>query len=219
MVTREIGGLKQGAKAGQAVHRAAEALRYLHVLPQRIDRLHTIRDELSTVVRWSQPIMHRRPQLAEQYDDLVENLARASQRISDGGFTVVHKDYYADQLVYTSDAVWITDLDTLAMGHPEVDVATCAAHSALDALLTQVWRKNKQDANTDAYAQSLAAASMAELVKAYRDNGGHIDDRRLGFYSASAFARLGAIHAFRELDDSHVSILWLSASNQLAYMN
>lgn len=177
------------------LHSAAQAMAALHQITSRVDNTHSPNDELLIGRRWQRMLRllscPRHSRLAAIFDKLSERLPNYEPDDT----VLVHRDFYGRQLLRTDEAVWIVDLDTLSRGHPEVDLATYAAHLILDRL---------EHGATVADARGVAARFMEQ----YELCGGHPDESRIRFYLPSALARLGAIHAARGLPDRIVDHLW-----------
>lgn len=166
--------------------------------------VHTLADELDTVARWRTGLaaVSADDRDRSTLDRLVDRLANYRSNLTDGDSVVLHRDFHLAQLLRTESNLWITDWDTLAAGHAEVDLATLLAHLVLEEL-----RKGA----------SKSCAELAEpCLAAYRKNGGRVNAERLHFYLPAALARLGALHLARSLPAEIVHRLWSDAETMLA---
>ena len=184
---------------------AAETLVRVHAAPLRLEVQHTPRAELQTVCCWLRAL---RPHQCAEYRRLrasVRQLMRRLARIGGSEMGPVHRDYYHAQLLRQGGVIWLTDWDTLAGGHPEVDVATFGAHLALDALLER-------------RSSHAAAGAIANFVDRYRALGGNLDPGRMAFYLPCALLRLGALHGARGRPVELVHGMWELAEMALQPM-
>lgn len=84
-----------------------------------------------------------------------------------GGSATLHGDFHAGQLIEAQDGVWIVDLDDMALGPPEADLANFTAHVATsgdacgfaDRLTT--WR----EAVVSAYGSPCRAEVFARYLR------------------------------------------------------
>lgn len=177
---------------------AANVLALLHAAPMTCSRSHRPKDEVDIAHRWLPILKSSDRQHHKRLLALVERLTKLSERLPSGVCCLVHRDFYAAQVLRKDEKTWIVDLDTMSMGHPEVDIATFSAHLLLDEIVK---------GSTDEEAASL----VRFFVGAYRNYGRQLCPEHLRFYIMSATARLAAIHATRGLDRQIVARLWRMA--------
>ena len=177
---------------------AANVLALLHAVPMTCSRSHEPQDEVEIAHRWLPILKGSDRQHYERLLALVEQLAQLSEGLPSRACCLVHRDFYAAQILRKDEQAWIVDLDTMSMGHPEVDIATFSAHLLLDEIA---------GGSTDDEAASL----VRFFVESYRNRGGHLSPDHLRFYVLSATTRLAAIHATRGLDRQSVARLWRMA--------
>ena len=174
---------------------AANVLALLHSVPITCSRFHKPQDEVEIAHRWLPILKALDGEQHEQFRAIVGSLEQSCGEISSAACCLVHRDFYAAQVLRQRENTWIVDLDTMSMGHPEVDIATFSAHLLLDEIVR---------GSTDDQAASL----VRFFVDAYRNHGGKLSPDHLRFYLSSAIARLAAIHATRGLDRASVARLW-----------
>lgn len=181
----------------------AEALAALHGIS--IDGLPewTIADERRTVNRWHIAMCTAAPDLAGESALLAEALAAAAETVDVDRVCTVHRDFYEQQLIRARSTTTILDLDTLAIGHPSIDVGNLLAHLFLAARMTT---------GAPATFESLARIVLSH----YRDHWGKLDERVLIYHWASALYRVGAVHSLRTLGRAHTPALWGLAADLLA---
>ncbi|MCH7839499.1 MAG: phosphotransferase [Planctomycetes bacterium] len=183
---------------------AANALAIVHDAPI-IPRLtvHTAQDEFQTVCRWVPALRVAGEGRYVRLRELVVRLGDLVTTLDEQGAVLIHRDFFAAQLPRQGKTLWVVDLDTLSVGHPELDVATFLAHLFLDGLTAGV-------------APDEITEAAGRFVEAYRRSGGRVANHRLRFYLPCALARLGAIHAARDVPAGVVDELWRMAESHLA---
>ncbi len=187
------------------VNVAAELLAALHDLSlDFMDKLsvHDAKKELETVGRWlgcSQRFGHLSESKAAEFWAGIGALAPAA---ATAPTRIAHRDFYESQLQHDGDHIYLTDLDTIALAHGEVDVATYIAHELLDEL---------ESGGTVETGKQKGEA----LVARYLSCGGRIDAGRLRFYLGCAMTRLGCIHSMRNVDKNIITSLWGIGESQI----
>lgn len=187
-----------------AISMAAHALAVLHDLPVgTTPKIHTPGDEFQTVCRWVRILRGLEQDYYLRLRNLAVELSGQVTNVEEPGTALIHRDFFAAQLLRSGDTLWVLDFDTLCLGHPEVDVATFVAHLFLDGLV-------------GGEATPEITRKAESFVDAYRQNGGRTDRNRLRFYLPCALARLGAIHSARNVSAEVVEELWRIAEDHLA---
>ncbi|MCH8251078.1 MAG: phosphotransferase [Planctomycetes bacterium] len=182
---------------------SAEALAAMHGIS--IDGLPewTIADEQRTVNRWHIAMCTAAPDLAEGSALLAEALAALAETVEVDRVCTVHRDFYEQQLIRGRSTTTILDLDTLAIGHPSIDVGNLLAHLFLAERMTT---------GAPATFESLGRIVLSH----YRDHWGKLNERVLMYHWASALYRVGAVHSLRTLGRAHTPALWGLAADLLA---
>lgn len=182
---------------------AAAALAILHSVPNAwVRKVHTPRDEFQTACRWVRALRG----LGQRYLRLRELVVELSGLVTPAegpDRTLVHRDFFASQLLRVGDTLWMLDFDTLSLGHSEVDVATFVAHLFHDGLVA------------DAGMPYLTRQAEG-FIEGYLQHGGRMAKSRLQFYLPCALIRLGAIHSARGASPRVVDGLWELAGGYLA---
>lgn len=183
---------------------AANALAIVHDAPitQGLT-VHTAQDEFQTACRWVPALRVVGERRYVRLRELVVGLRDLVTTLDEQGAVLIHRDFFADQLPRQGKTLWVVDLDTLSVGHPELDVATFLAHLFFDGL-------------TAGLAPDEITEPAGRFVEAYRHSGGRVANHRLRFYLPCALARLGAIHAARNVPARVVDELWRIAESHLA---
>ena len=183
---------------------AANALAIVHEAPITPGlTVHTAQDELQTAYRWVSALRVAGEKRYVRLRELVAGLGDLVTTLDEQGVVLIHRDFFAAQLPRQRNTLWVVDLDTLSVGHPELDVATFLAHLFLDGLTAGV-------------APDEITEAAGRFVEAYRRSGGRVANHRLRFYLPCALARLGAIHAARDVPAEIVDELWRMAESHLA---
>jgi len=181
---------------------AARGLAFLHDAPLTGSTFHMPENEIDILRRWLPIMANLDSAHEERLQELVERLSAAAVAITPGAYCLAHRDYYSAQVLRDGEKTWIVDLDTLCMGHPEVDIATYAAHILMDEM-------------ADGATDEEASAKMDSFVEKYRKHGGKMSSDRLRFYLSSAITRLATIHATRGLCRQRVIRMWCIAERHL----
>lgn len=115
----------------------------------------------------------------ERLVDLLGGIAQAIEAVDDKYETLIHGAYHTAQVLRARDRLWILDLDTLSLGHPEADLAKFIARLLYKGL----------SAGQD--FQTAKESSMLFLEK-YREGHGMYSQERMRFYLPCSMARHGA---------------------------
>ncbi len=182
----------------RAVELAAAALRLLHGAPLKVDARHQPRHELATLTRWCEAFDALGTPETEPFRRELARLTRAWSPQESVSASLLHRDIHEAQLLIGDGCVRLIDLDTMARGDVEADLAVYLSHLLLSLA-----------GEADGAPPFEAAAQR--FLDAYRSDGGQIDDRRLRCYLASALLRLGAIHLFRRPRPHATDPLWQAA--------
>ena len=179
---------------------AAHVLAVLHgVTCEPDERTHTPLDELETVARWAHVLPLVRPDAdVPRLQALHAQLERSLAPSDEQGMTLIHRDFYHTQLLWSHGEAWLVDLDTLCRGHRELDIATYSAHAMLDAALNERLGTTMRD-------------GLGDFLERYRSYGGVVEMYRLAWYLGCALARLGSLQLARGADRSVITPLWDAA--------
>ncbi|MCI5112597.1 MAG: aminoglycoside phosphotransferase family protein [Marivita sp.] len=93
-----------------------------------LDAVATQQDAVVPELPTYDPFLHIRPRLGLTEDPLLRGVAEGS---APTGGALLHGDLHVGQFIHAATGVvWIVDLDDLAIGPPEADLANFAAHLA-----------------------------------------------------------------------------------------
>gem|GEM_PF-3446757 len=197
-----IEGKEEGARTfgydRRDFHEAARLLASLHSAPIRTGKSHDAFDELAILDRWAVAMRDLSRDHVSELLTLRERLDVAVRRLEPASAVLLHRDFYASQLIAEGERTWLLDYDTFAAGDAEVDVATYAAHLILDRIM-------------EAEPQSSLDDDVSVFLDAYRSCGGTVSPARLNLYLASAVGRMAAIHGQRGLPPPKERLLWNQA--------
>lgn len=172
--------LRDGAPVSTALSRTAQALAELHDLAiEGVSRSYEARHELELLQPWIEVVENigvgdaplRREILTQLADTLPSTRPQA---------TPVHRDFYDKQVLLADDHVVVLDLDTLACGDAEIDVANFTAHLFLRGV--QAGDPTPTRAQEETFVTSYAAP---------------IDTDRWRWYRRAALLRLSCVYALR----------------------
>lgn len=149
--------LTQGGSPSALGTAVADTLHAFHSLPVDPDRHWSLEDELSVLGERAAALRARLPgrslQLARIYDALMDvglSFRTRSTR------TLIHRDFYHDQVLIDGDTCTIVDLDLVSTGDPGIDLGNFAAH-----LIELHWRDRLDTATAAACLTAFADASIA----------------------------------------------------------
>ncbi len=117
------------SRAGlDACRLAARALSKLHASSVRPDRTHTVVDELAILEKALARARQARPDLHAAIAEIEVACAVAASALPNFPATLIHRDYYPDQLLVDGSRLVILDLDLAATGDPHLDAGNFLAH-------------------------------------------------------------------------------------------
>ena len=177
---------------------AVEAIGAIHELKLSGLPCFTAEDEARIVRRWGHALEQVAPELHTGVRTMIDRLLMRSGEIKTRHPRAIHRDFYDKQVVVDEGGVTVLDLDTLSLGDACVDLGNLLAH---------LYLKSLQHGESAGGFQSDAAA----FLERYESRCGRVDRGTLGFFTASAFFRLGAVHSFRSHTQTFVPALWSAA--------
>jgi Ser/Thr protein kinase RdoA (MazF antagonist) len=154
----------------QSAERIAEGAFRLHRSGVAARRRHTMDDELATLHAGLSALAGDRPNLAWRIERLLAACGRLGHEVAPPlRDSSIHRDFYHDQVLLTSDRVVIVDLDLFAMGDAAVDVGNFLAHLIEWSLRTEGdpdWLADVRIALEDRYV-ALAGEQARASIRAY----------------------------------------------------
>lgn len=176
-----------GASEVSAVRMAA-SIAALHAAQASLPRRWTAHREVRNTAEWIAKLTGRGGTPGGRALELLGRLEREAERLPATDDTVVHRDFYADQVRDCGGATAILDLDDVRCGDPAVDVGNFLAHLALRPL---------QFPET-AGACARARAPFLEAYRQRREGAlGAGFAQRVRFYEAASLLRLSGVYAGR----------------------
>jgi aminoglycoside phosphotransferase (APT) family kinase protein len=127
-------GLMKGSAGPALGARLADALHKLHRAPVSSGRTHTAADELAILCDRLQRAARERPMWAARLERLAEACAGAAAGLERREAALIHRDFYADQVMVDGDRLYLLDLDLCAAGDPALDVGNFVGHLVEQAL-------------------------------------------------------------------------------------
>ncbi len=176
----KIGGVDVEPSSPASTHYAVgQALASLHTSAVSIARTHTVQDELDVLngqfEQWLMPsalFAHRSQELLSLCREMASQLSPVDE-------TIIHRDFYFDQVLSTRQGTCLLDLDLASMGPPELDVGNYLAH------LDEFGLRNN-------IAQECARASDA-FLSGYVANRPWLQAANVSIWRLLSLARLVAI--------------------------
>jgi len=197
------------------IRAVAFALAALH--RSRVEGISTfsMADERKVVLRWHALLGRILPADVENTQGLVGRLLHASEQIDATTQCMVHRDFYDRQLIIGRCSTTLLDLDTLAMGHPCLDLGNLLAHVFFAGLYVADDPRGGRRHDVGEF-EALSVA----LIRCYEASGGPIVDRQaLSFYFASALFRVAAVHALRTRTRARAPAMWQAAADALSHVD
>ena len=148
--------LEQGASPTVLGAMVAHTLHAFHSLTVEPDRHWSLDNELTVLRRCSEELRTRVPTQSAQLErlygalmDVADPLRYRSTR------TLIHRDFYHDQVLVDGCVCTLVDLDLVATGDPGIDLGNFVAH-----LIELQWRGCLDVATADACLTSFAESSI-----------------------------------------------------------
>jgi hypothetical protein len=109
--------------------RAADAARRFQSCGIETDRRHTIEDELQILLQCLGEVARWRPELVGQLDRVCARCEQWAASIPSARRpSIVHRDFYPDQLIVNAERMYLVDLDLHCLADPCLDVGNFCAH-------------------------------------------------------------------------------------------
>ena len=108
--------------------RVGRAIADFHRSSIRINRVHTVSDELGKLNRLFSDVGEARPELTQSLLQIESYCQRLAERLPDLNVLPIHRDFYFDQVLVSNEHVYLLDLDLASMGPAELDVGNYLAH-------------------------------------------------------------------------------------------
>ncbi|MBL9134635.1 MAG: aminoglycoside phosphotransferase family protein [Verrucomicrobiales bacterium] len=108
--------------------RCATAIHRLHVSGVTVGRAHTIADELRVLRGRLERMRSTHGLWADRLDALMAGCERLASSLGEAEVSLIHRDYYPDQVLVDGDRLWLLDLDLCAMGDACLDHGNFLAH-------------------------------------------------------------------------------------------
>lgn len=113
----------------QEAVRAADAIYKLHTSPVTSTRSHTIDDEMAILSQRLETLAAANDgRRSRRLRRVLQACRRLAGRLALRPVTIIHRDFYHDQVLINGDRVWLVDLDLCAHGDPALDLGNFVAH-------------------------------------------------------------------------------------------
>ena len=195
--------LRQGLAEDAHLMGAARSIALLHAGHIALENQHLPWDEVSLISR-SVANLQAAGLAAPRFHPVLERIIDlADNSLSPSSVAPVHRDFYDKQLLIHGRRTALIDLDTLAIGLPEIDIANFLAHLHLRSL--------------QRVSGLRRAAAWAQLfVQEYRRHSVFtLDAGRVRFFMAAAFLRLACKYRAGKNSPFLAESLLLSAEQTL----
>ncbi len=140
--------------------RVNAAVRKLHHASIRMERCHTLTDELTILRDRLVAAGMKRPDLRLRIDRVFDRCHVLSERIEVQESRCIHRDLYPDQILVDDGRLWILDLDLCCRGPSLLDVGNFVAH-----VLEQSIRRSSVARNLRLFASKMAEDWQANQAR------------------------------------------------------
>ncbi len=118
----------------QQSRQIAELIHKLHGMHFPIERVHTLEDELRILRDRLAAVAADVPSLSERLDRLFKNCARTARGLLSDRLSLIHRDFYQDQVLFSNERLYLLDLDLFCLGDPALDAGNFLGHVTEQAL-------------------------------------------------------------------------------------
>lgn len=115
-------------KALNLARRIAEASYKLHSSTVRIEKNHTMDDELQILDQCMNKLCQTHPDLRDRVELLMTKAHQLGKSLSGNRTCGIHRDFYSDQLIVSDERLWLLDFDLYCNGDPGLDIGNFIGH-------------------------------------------------------------------------------------------
>lgn len=140
-VQRRIDGkacteLLEGPEGAHWARRIAEAAFKIHRAGIPPSRTHSMRDELRILAErlpslWASSLFSE-----ERIQRVLRECRRVGEGLAEPAWCGIHRDFYPDQVLVSSDRIYLIDFDLYCLGDPALDIGNFLGHVAEHSLRT-----------------------------------------------------------------------------------
>jgi len=152
------------------------------------------KDELNATGRWVE-LADRLGRLRPNARRIWATLGSSAPPSNGARRRVIHRDFYASQLLPLGERWGLVDFDTAALGDPEQDIANFLGHMIWDGICTGRCGHDWLDAGSEFVSQYVDAVNAMSGSMGLRP--ARISAPLLRFYLSSSLLRVGIIHSLR----------------------
>jgi hypothetical protein len=114
--------------------RIGEAAAKIHRANISTDKAHSMPDELRILKECFATVSNQKPELTARLEKLFANCERAAASLTNRPTVGIHRDFYADQILFNGDRLVILDFDLYCRGDPALDIGNFIGHLTEQAL-------------------------------------------------------------------------------------
>lgn len=104
------------------------ALTKLNSAAVRVNRIHTVCDEVSILNRGLATFAIARPDLSDRIDLLTRKCQDLAGSVSDAPLCLIHRDFFHDQVIIDDSRIWLLDFDLCCLGPRALDAGNFIGH-------------------------------------------------------------------------------------------
>lgn len=112
----------------EPAHRIADALHKLHQSRVEASRTHTLADELRILHEKIGRVIAMTPHLAARLDRILVSCNELAGVILQSPLCGIHRDFYADQVIFNGRRLYLLDFDLYSEGDPALDAGNFIGH-------------------------------------------------------------------------------------------
>jgi Ser/Thr protein kinase RdoA (MazF antagonist) len=112
----------------ESAARIAEAIHKLHQAKIPVLRSHAIADEMRILRERLAVVIQKLPSLADRIKKFLDRCEGLAENVKEDTVCGIHRDFYADQVLFSKDRIFLLDFDSYCKGSPALDAGNFLAH-------------------------------------------------------------------------------------------
>jgi aminoglycoside phosphotransferase (APT) family kinase protein len=149
--------------------RVAEAIHKLHRAEVPVARRHAMRDEVDILRRRLAAVAAEKPLWSSRLERIFAACERLAASVPEAEHKVIHRDFYAEQVIVSGPRLHLIDFDLCCAGDPALDAGNFIAHITEQSLRSTgdpaAWR-DREEALEERFVE-LSGAHARRAVRAY----------------------------------------------------
>ncbi|MBL4829342.1 MAG: phosphotransferase [Aliivibrio sp.] len=121
-------GLLCGDSGASVAARVAQAIYKLHSTEIVLKKKHLMGDELAILASNLKLVIENHPEWRCRLERILSLSSTLASKLPKGAHSVIHRDFYHDQLLMNQHRLYLLDLDLCCFGDPALDIGNFIAH-------------------------------------------------------------------------------------------